>query len=104
MKKALTVLVAGVAGFFGCLAPAMDPAEVEKILNGISSKEVTLDAFLGKLPQEYRRNYLEIYSTRSKQFASAKQPRIVAYGKDAKFIFAYGGNKAHGSYNTLEMV
>lgn len=86
--------------------PIITPKDIEKRVNDAlaSGKELTLETFVDGLPESYRKNYTEVFDSRSLQGGTPEKPRILAYGGDARTIFAYGGDAKHGAFNRLEVI
>jgi hypothetical protein len=85
--------------------PTFTFAELESLL--ANPKTSSVDPLVKALPQAYRENYTEIFSSRGQErhSVSPKAPRIIAYGNDAKLIVSFMGDKDHPeSFNKIQIV
>jgi hypothetical protein len=69
----------------------------------IEEKNVrSVDDLLALLPESFRSHYALMFSSRSLQEASFRDPRVVLYSSDAKFVVTFNGNPAQRGYGALE--
>ena len=71
--------------------------EIAGIANRHSPRSV--EAFLERLPAEIFQDYVLMRESRSLQFASANEPRVILFGGGGNLVVAYGG---HG--NSVEAI
>lgn len=61
-----------------------------------------IEQLLEALPSDYRSHYVLIFSSRSPKKGSMRDPRVILYGTDARFILSFNGNPAEEGYQDLE--
>jgi hypothetical protein len=59
---------------------------------------------LALLPEKYRRSYTMIYDSDSIQDATPANPRVVLYGRLAKFILTFNGDPSQVGYDRAEIL
>jgi hypothetical protein len=62
----------------------------------------SIEEVLPKLPAELRSGYALMRKSRSLQFASAENPRVILYGLDATLTCAFSGDPTQPRFDTLE--
>jgi mono/diheme cytochrome c family protein len=62
----------------------------------------SIDELLAALPADLRSHYVLIFSSRSSQEASFRDPRAILYGPDAHLTLSFNGNPAAHGYGSLE--
>jgi hypothetical protein len=75
----------------------------EDLVKAINSAKVkTVEKAIPLLPPEMRGNYTLLYSSRSLQEASVENPRVILFGKNAKFTCTFNGDVAQNGGDTIE--
>jgi len=64
--------------------------------------EYTIDELLEALPISYRAHYVLVFSSRSLQQASLRDPRAILYGGDAHLMVSFNGSASQRGYEALE--
>jgi len=59
---------------------------------------------LAKLPESFRSQYVLAHTSKSEQFASAEQPRVIMFSPDAKLIIAFTGDENKDGGKLLEII
>ena len=62
----------------------------------------SIGAVLTALPTDLRSHYVLIFSSRSSQQASFRNPRAILYGSDAHLMLSFNGDPAEHGFQTLE--
>ena len=62
----------------------------------------SIDGLLPELPAALRYRYALMFASRSLQGASFKNPRVILYGPDARFIITFNGDPSHRGFHVLE--
>lgn len=62
----------------------------------------SIEQLLAALPADLRSHYVLIFSSRSSQEATFRDPRVILFGSDARLMLAFNGNPAAHGYATLE--
>src|SRR5208282_4762976 len=62
----------------------------------------SIEAVLTALPTDLRSHYVLVFSSRSSQQASFRNPRAILYGSDAHLMLSFNGDPAEHGYQTLE--
>lgn len=69
----------------------------------IQAKNITsIEQLLPELPEELRANYTLMRQTRSLQHATASNPRVILFGRDAKLTCAFNGAPGSRGFDSLE--
>jgi hypothetical protein len=73
-------------------------------LVGLIQREglTSVEQVLPQLPAELRSNYALMRDSRSLQFASAQNPRVILFGVDARLTCAFSGDSTQPHFDTLE--
>ena len=105
-KKVIRLAV-GLCGLIAPLCPGLAVAEppygVEALLAGIAAEHVdSVERALALLPQELRKNYVLVFSSRSLQEATPAEPRAILFGTDAQFVVTFNGGAARRGADALE--
>ena len=67
-------------------------------------RQLTVDDFLSRLPENYRRGYTLMYRSQSSQIGTPQNPRQIFYGSDAKTMISVSSNPNDPNYNNIEMI
>ncbi len=81
----------------GLEAAAPAPGGVEVIEDYLRRHEVTsVEEFIGALPPAHRRNFVMVYESQGlgAEFVSSAHPRVISWGADGKYLFAWQTNPA----------
>ena len=62
----------------------------------------SIEGLLAALPSDYRSHYVLMYSSRSLQEASRRDPRVILYGLNAQLMISFNGDSAQRGYQDLE--
>jgi hypothetical protein len=62
----------------------------------------SIEALLADLPEDLRRSYALVFSSRSLQEATFRDPRAILYGSDGRLILTFNGDAAERGYEALE--
>ena len=62
----------------------------------------SIEELLPSLPVSLRNRYALVFSSRSLQGASFKDPRVILFGDDARFIVTFNGERTQAGFYTLE--
>lgn len=63
----------------------------------------SIDALIPALPESHRRSFVLMCESRSRQGASAKDPRAILFGDDGRFVMSFTGDPDLAGYDSLEM-
>jgi hypothetical protein len=89
-----------------CLLPATCGAlDSESLRQLISEKRVTsIERLLEFLPFPLLSRYALVFNSRSLQESSYRNPRVILFGDDARFIVAFNGDPGQRGYDVLEVM
>jgi mono/diheme cytochrome c family protein len=92
---ALLLLLVGGAG-----AADLDFEALQSLItrDGVRS----ISGLLAALPADYRSNFALMFSSRSLQQASFRDPRVILYGSDARFLISFNGDASERGFDALE--
>lgn len=62
----------------------------------------SVEELLAALPEAQRRDYALMFDSRSLQSASFENPRVILYGRDARFVVTFNGDAAQRGFRMLE--
>lgn len=95
--------IAGAACVSAWGSPTLD--SVEKLSKGLGAK-VSLEHVLTAIGEKYpelRENFILMHESKSRQKASYRYPRVIAFTPDARFTLAFNGDPKAEGFNELEM-
>lgn len=100
----LVYLFWGLLGSSRALAAAQSPSFDFHALQLLieEGESGTVEELLAALPVSYRSHYVLVFSSRSLQQASMRDPRAIIYGGDAHLIVSFNGDPAQRGYDALE--
>lgn len=82
-----------------------EPLSFQSLSNFIRANNIqSIEALLPLLPESYRRHYVLVYNSRSRQDASMDHPRVISFGSDARFILTFNGEPGARGLNDLEIM
>lgn len=64
----------------------------------------TVEKALSLVPKDFFENYVLVYRSRSLQDSSFEYPRVIAFGKSARFVLAFNGHKDQKGFNSIETI
>jgi mono/diheme cytochrome c family protein len=73
-------------------------------LQGLIARERigSIEALLAALPTDLRANYVLVFSSRSLQQGTLRDPRAILYGSDAHLMLSFNGDAAERGYGAIE--
>lgn len=81
------------------------PLTFEKIETALEECKIkTIEELLSLLPPDFRSRFVLVHASRSLQGASARFPRVIMFGLDAKLILAFTGSPDLKGYHSLETI
>jgi hypothetical protein len=91
------------------LAPGARPAQSEEFdyraLRSVIERDRlgSIEAVLNALPVDLRSRYVLMFSSRSLQQASFREPRVILYSADGRLIVSFNGHPTQAGYEALEI-
>lgn len=81
-----------------------DTVTYESVKELIQTKHITkIEDLLPLLPEDFRGSFTLMRKSQSAQGATAENPRVILYGKDAKCVLAFNGSSDQIGFNNLEI-
>lgn len=78
--------------------------DYETLKNLIITNNVdSIEKLLPLLPASVRSKYVVVFRSRSLQGASYKEPRVILYNDNAKFMLSFNGNENQRGFYELEV-
>lgn len=75
----------------------------EEWLRKLVSENPKMDNFLSALPTSLRRSHVLVIESKSTQFGSTENPRVILSNSDSTFLLAYSGDPNERGYNAVEV-
>jgi len=87
-----------------CLQPARCLAfDTDALLRIVVGEHVNaIERVLERLPAPLRSHYALVFASRSLQQASDRDPRVVLFSDDGRFVLTFNGHPSQRGYNALE--
>ena len=102
-KRSLLIFISAVSWPVAMAQYSAGTVTFDSLKRLIIEKNVgTIEALLPLLPDSFRSHYALMFNSRSLQEASYRDPRVILYGPEAKFIITFNGNPGLRGFDALE--